>query len=150
LTRPKNIRNRGTINHVFDLDYYEKFIDIVGTGNASDEFRAFVKDRVDQASRQEGSITDDNNKRESQFKSTLFMFLDNKDVRNDLVKLIDMEMDMNKLNILYRNCKTVVGMIERRKLQNHAVALANKRSNTLKSNEEIENDVKEYRRRQRV
>lgn len=139
--RPKNIRNRGTINHVFDLDEYTRFVEMVGVGNASEELRAFIKDRI------EGP--QETTTEEPKSTTTLFMHFDNKDVRNELVNFINKETDMNKLNILYKNCKTVVSMVDKRKLQNHALAVANKRGN-MKSNEEIERDVKEYRRRQRV
>ena len=139
--RPKNIRNRGTINHVFDLDEYTRFVEMVGVGNASEELRAFIRDRI------EGP--QETTTEESKPATTLFMHLDNKDVRNELVNFINKETNMNKLNILYKNCNTVVGMIDKRKLENHALAIAEKRGN-MKSNEEIERDIKEYRKRQKV
>jgi hypothetical protein len=128
---------------------------MVGNGHVSEELRAYVKDRVDQAKKEEGLKTNplnlkscsptqrsDNNKQ-----TTIFQFIDTQDKRPDLVKYIKLEPNMAKLNTLFGNCNTVVKMINKRKLENTALANHKKRPVVYPSNDEIIAKIKAGRRR---
>ena len=157
MVRPKNIRNRASVNHVFDMDYYKEFTELVGSGNVSEELRAFIKDRVDQSKNEEGltrtplnlPIVANHPKNSNITQYTIFQDFDKKDCRDELVQMLNLDPDMHKLNIIYKNCNAAVGTINRRKIQEDAIAKAEKRKN-MPTNAEIESMIKAERRRTRV
>jgi hypothetical protein len=144
MTRPIKVEDRRPKTLSLDSSYYKEFESIVGAGNVSEEIRAFIKERVDESKGVKNVAKHDTSK-----PNYIFQDFETKDKRDELRKYIGLEPDMHKLNTLYRNCKTVVGMVDTRKEQNHAKAEFDRRA-SQKSNEEIETDIKAERRRRRV
>ena len=112
--RPKNIDVRVPKTLSLDLDVYREFEKIVGAGNISDEIRAFMKDRI--------SLRDNNVPKQDKPKPNyIFQDFETKDKRDELRTYIEQEPDMKKLNTLYLNCNSIVGMVERRRIENKSL-----------------------------
>jgi len=128
-----------------DAESYRKFAELVGPGNVSEEIRAMIKERILTPAEGINALEENHNKQPSY----IFHDFDVKDKRDELTKYINLEPDMKKLNILFKNCMAAATMINRRKLENSAKAKFDQRA-SQKSNEEIINDVKNERRRMKV
>ena len=112
--RPKNIDVRVPKTLSLDLDVYREFEKIVGAGNISDEIRAFMKDRI--------SLRDNYVPKQDKPKPNyIFQDFETKDKRDELRTYIEQEPDMKKLNTLYLNCNSIVGMVERRRIENKSL-----------------------------
>jgi len=158
--RPKNIDVRVPKTLSLDLDVYREFEKIVGTGNISDEIRAFMKDRVEQAKKEEGmvqtnplnlvmAITNTNNSNNNKHNS-IFQFIDVVDNRPELVKYIDTEPSISKFDVLFKNCKAIVKIIEKRRNELAVLSQAEKRNSPLNSNDKIIAEIRAQRRRVKI
>ena len=158
--RPKNIDVRVPKTLSLDLDVYREFEKIVGAGNISDEIRAFMKDRVEQAKNEQGlkinplnlkscspTQRSDNNKQ-----ANLFEHFDTIDMRNEIRLYINNIMDITQLETLRKNCNVVVSMVETRKEQNRAEAMAilrkEHKTELLQTEEEITRKIRKEQRRE--
>lgn len=136
MARPLKLDDRRPKTLSLDSSVYKEFEKIVGPGYISEEIRAFMRERVEQE-KNGGEI----NQNMSNKNLGIFQEFDTKDKRDEIRRYIDMETDMTKLNILQKNCSTIVGMVNTRKDQNYAKAQYDKRT-YMQSNEEIEAQIK--------
>jgi len=145
MTRPVKVDDRRPKTLSLDSTYYKEFERIVGAGNVSEEIRAFIKERVEQEKGANTGVT----KNDMAKPRYIFQDFEVRDKRDELAKYVNLETDMKKLNILFKNCMAAASMINRRKLENSAKANFDRRA-AHKSNDEIIRDIKEERRRTRV
>lgn len=152
MVRPKNIEMRVSKLLSFDADYYKEFEELVGHGNVSEEIRTIIKERVEQSKKEKELANDplklmrfqtqesDNNNRN--IHNRIFEDFDAVDKRMKLREYVDSQTDMNKLNVLYYNCRSLVGMIEQRKIENKAVGNIENRVRNEKALEDHFVDMK--------
>lgn len=118
MARPKNLEMRITKVLSLDAEPYKAFENLVGFGNVSDEIREMIKDRISSGQQQQ-----DNNvlKQDKPKPNYIFQDFETKDKRDELRIYIEQEPDMKKLNTLYLNCNSIVGMVERRRIENKSL-----------------------------